>query len=185
VRSSGSFLSRSGSVPALPHPRPTSGRQPVSSTPAQTIRLAQPADTAPVERLVHDAYLPYVARIGRPPAPMTADYRQAIEGGTVWVLDIDGQLGGILVLQQRTDHLLIENVAVDPQLQGTGAGARLLQHAEQQARGRGFSELRLYTNELMTENLAYYPRRGYVEIGRQVQDGYARVFFRRQLPSSD
>jgi hypothetical protein len=86
----------------------------VTPTPCTTIRLATPGDTASVERLVHRAYLPYVARIGRIPAPMTADYRQAISDRTVWVLDIDGQPGGVLILMQHTDHLLIDNIAVDP-----------------------------------------------------------------------
>jgi hypothetical protein len=33
----------------------------------------------------------------------------------------------------------------------------------------------------MTENLAYYPRRGFVEIGRRVEDGFRRVYFSKQL----
>ncbi len=39
----------------------------------------------------------------------------------------------------------------------------------------------------MTQNLAYYPRRGYVETHRAVHEGFHRVFFSkdvRQLPRS-
>jgi GNAT superfamily N-acetyltransferase len=64
-------------------------------------------------------------------------------------------------------------------------GAKLLQHAEQQALALGLTELRLYTNERMTENLTYYRRRGYRETSRHTQDGYARVFFSKQLPNPD
>ena len=38
-------------------------------------------------------------------------------------------------------------------------GSRLLRLAEEQAHARGLPEVRLYTNEAMTENLDYYPRR--------------------------
>jgi hypothetical protein len=33
----------------------------------------------------------------------------------------------------------------------------------------------------MTENLAYYPRRGYVETHRTVADGFSRVYFSKRL----
>jgi hypothetical protein len=39
-------------------------------------------------------------------------------------------------------------------------GARLLALPEEHARRRGLSEIRLYTNEDMTENLAYYAGTG-------------------------
>jgi hypothetical protein len=41
--------------------------------------------------------------------------------------------------------------------------------------------MRLYTNAAMTENLAYYSRRGYTETHRAHQDGFHRVFFRKRL----
>jgi GNAT superfamily N-acetyltransferase len=68
-----------------------------------------------------------------------------------------------------------------PSAQGRGVGARLLALAEDQARARGLGEIRLYTNEAMTENLAYYPSRGYAETHRAEQDGYRRVFFSKRL----
>jgi ribosomal protein S18 acetylase RimI-like enzyme len=77
--------------------------------------------------------------------------------------------------------LLLENVAVLPTAQGRGIGSRLLALAEDQARGLRLCEIRLYTNEAMTENLAYYTRRGYAETHRAEQDGFRRVFFRKQL----
>ena len=45
----------------------------------------------------------------------------------------------------------------------------------------GFSEVRLYTNEAMTENLSFYPRHGYHETGRAVQEGFRRVFFSKTV----
>ena len=53
--------------------------------------------------------------------------------------------------------------------------------AEARARALGLSELRLYTNAAMTENLVLYPRLGYLEDGRAERDGFARVFFSKRL----
>ena len=33
----------------------------------------------------------------------------------------------------------------------------------------------------MTENIAYYPALGYAEIGRWEEDGFNRVFYRKDL----
>ena len=43
------------------------------------------------------------------------------------------------------------------------------------------AELRLYTNQLMTENLALYPALGYTETGRRAEDGFARVYFSKRI----
>lgn len=146
-----------------------------------TVRPAGPGDVDALGRIATAAYQTYVARIGRAPAPMTADYAQAVRGGQVWVAVADGQVTGFVVLIAEDGYLLLENVAVLPAAQGRGIGARLLGLAEDHARDLGLSEIRLYTNEAMTENLAYYPRHGYTETHRAEQDGFRRVFFRKPL----
>ncbi len=85
------------------------------------------------------------------------------------------------MLEPAEDHLLLEDVAVAPQAQGLGVGGRLLWLAEEQACARGLREVRLYTNEAMTENLAYYLRRGYSETHQATQNGFRRVFFTKLL----
>jgi GNAT superfamily N-acetyltransferase len=112
---------------------------------------------------------------------MTADYAAAVGRGEVWVADRGGVAVGLLVLVSQAGYLLLENVAVHPSAQALGVGARLLALAEEQAALAGFSEIRLYTNAAMTENLAYYPRHGYVETHRAEQDGFQRVFFTKWL----
>ncbi|GIT79668.1 hypothetical protein LLS1_13370 [Leifsonia sp. LS1] len=42
------------------------------------------------------------------------------------------------------------------------------------------AEVRLYTHERMTENLAYYPRRSFVETARRTENELRRVFFRKR-----
>ena len=112
---------------------------------------------------------------------MTADYGRISRSGHAWVAEQAGGIVGILVLEPAEDHLLLENVAVTPRAQGLGVGGRLLRLAEEQARAHGVGEVRLYTNEAMTENLGYYPRHGYRETHRATQEGFRRVFFTKVL----
>lgn len=148
---------------------------------ALSVRRADGGDLDAMRELAQAAYQPYVERIGRRPAPMTADYGHAVESGQAWVALHGDHLIGLLVLEPAADHLLLENVAVAPQAQGLGVGSRLLQLAEEEARAHGLPKIRLYTNMSMSENLAYYPRRGYRETHRATQDGFHRVFFTKEL----
>ena len=148
---------------------------------AVTIRRASSADVPALGVVARQAYLHYVPRIGRKPAPMTADYSAAVRSGQAWVAEADGEVAGLLVLVVCQGYLLIENVAVLPSAQRRGIGARLLVLAEDEARAHGLGEIRLYTNEAMTENLAYYPSHGYVETHRAEEDGFRRVFFSKRL----
>jgi ribosomal protein S18 acetylase RimI-like enzyme len=145
------------------------------------IRRAGPGDIDELRAIAAAAYQKYVPRIGRAPAPMTADYAQAVRDGQAWAALEDGQIVGFAIIIAQPGYLLLDNVAVLPADQGRGIGARLLALAEEQARGLGLREIRLYTNETMTENLAYYPRHGYAETHRAEQDGFNRVFFRKPI----
>jgi len=146
-----------------------------------TVRRATPADVPALYVVANEAYLLYVPRIGRMPAPMTADYSAAVQSGQAWVAEVDGQVLGLLVLVVCQGYLLIENIAVLPSAQRRGIGGRLLMLAEDEARANGLGEIRLYTNEGMTENLAYYPRHGYRETRRAEEQGFRRVFFSKTL----
>ena len=148
------------------------------------VRRAALADVSALQRIAELAYQKYVPRIGRPPAPMTADYPAQVAAGVVWVAVEDGDVVGLLVLHREADHAELENVAVAPAAQGRGVGAALMAHAEALATGWGLAEIRLYTNVAMAENLSYYPALGYRETGRGEQDGFQRVFFSKRLDAS-
>ena len=149
-------------------------------TGSDTIRRAQPEDAAAVAALTAAAYAKYVPRIGRPPMPMTFDYARVIAEHPVWVIDGADGLAAALYLKQGDDYLMIESIAVHPDMQGRGIGRRLMAHAVKEARRLGLSEIRLYTNEKMTENIAFYERLGFREAERRQEAGFARVYM--QLP---
>lgn len=147
-----------------------------------TCRRATPQDAEALAGCVIAAYQHYIPRLGKPPAPMLADYPAAITHCQVWVVDNGGEIIGGLVLIPSGDYLLLDNVAVHPDHQGRGIGRALLELADAQAVAQAYGELRLYTHETMTENIALYTRLGWVETHREQQAGYNRVFMRKQLP---
>lgn len=145
------------------------------------MRPAAPADVEAVSDCARAAYGKYVARIGREPAPMVADFASAIRAGEVFVLEEETRLLGFIVLRRAPDHLFVENVAVRPDAQGRGFGQRLMAFAEETARTAGLPAIRLYTNVKMTENIPFYRGLGFVETGRRREDGFDRIYFERRL----
>ena len=78
---------------------------------------------------------------------MLDDYAVLIADGLVRVLCRDRRIYGVLVLIEKDDHLLLDNVAVAPEAQGLGIGRRLVEAAEEVARNLGYATVRLYTHE--------------------------------------
>lgn len=145
------------------------------------IRAAIPDDLDAVKACAEQAYALYVPRMGRKPAPMVADFAAQISAGHVHVAEADGAVAGFIALYPRGDHIHVENVAIPPALQGRGIGRALLVFAEDEAKRRGRAAVELYTNANMTENQSFYPRLGYTETGRREEDGFARVYYRKEL----
>lgn len=147
---------------------------------AVKIRPAGPGDVAAVARIVAQAYARYVAMNGLVPGPMRDDYAARQREGVLWVLD-DGAVRGLLVLIAGADHLLLDNIAVDPAAQGKGYGRLLMDFAEAQTRRARLPVVRLYTQEIMVENIAIYAARGYVETHRATEMGLRRVYMEKQV----
>ena len=147
-------------------------------------RSAEPADHDWVRATVDDAYVQYVDAIGKPPAPMLEDHGARIADGLVTLALHGDERVGMIVMWPVEEHLYVDSVAVPMAGQGLGVGTALLERAEQHARSLGLSEIRLYTNELMTANLTFYPRRGFTETHRGIEDGYTRVYFTKEVPGT-
>lgn len=149
------------------------------------VRLAQLGDVAAIRDCVGHAYAPYVERMGKKPAPMLDDYHTLVERGVVSVAspdsDSESVILGLIVMWPKDDHFYIDNIAVHPDHHGRGVGAALLAEADRSARLADRNELRLYTNIHMTENLSFYPRRGFTETHRGFEAGYERIYFSRPV----
>ncbi|KAF4949242.1 hypothetical protein FSARC_13548 [Fusarium sarcochroum] len=150
-----------------------------------SLQRAQVEDIPSIKSIVVAAYTKYIERIGKPPAPMTADYTALLATANVFVLQNHGDkaIVGAIVLQHEpgADHVKVGNLVVDVAAQGRGYGGVLMRYAEEFARSRGCLALTLFTNVKMYENLGLYPKMGFVESERKTEDGYERVYFRKEL----
>lgn len=145
------------------------------------VRLARVVEITAIRSVVHAAYAPYRGRLPVTPAPLLVDHEAIVSAMGCSVAIDDDVVVGVLVMWPHPDHLLVENLAVRPDRQGRGVGTLLLAHAERAASDLHLPSVRLYTNELMTENLLWYPSRGYRETGRRQDGPYSRVLFEKRL----
>ncbi|MEV2217548.1 GNAT family N-acetyltransferase [Streptomyces sp. NPDC050997] len=145
----------------------------------EEIRPATVAEVPAVKTVTDAAYRHYIERIGRVPQPMGRDHAANVAAGRVFVTG--DPVIGLVVIEERDDHLYLDNLAVHPDAQGGGVGRRLLDFVEVRARELGLSEVRLYTHAMMWENQEIYPKFGYEVVGRRVDGPYDRVHYRKRL----
>jgi ribosomal protein S18 acetylase RimI-like enzyme len=108
--------------------------------------------------------------LGRQPLPLLADYQQIFRDYEVWLADVDG-LAGVLILQPRPDDLLFWSIAIDLARQRGGLGKALLAAAEVRAGELKRDTIRLYTGAVLQHLIDWYGRHGYrVERIEQLSD---------------
>jgi ribosomal protein S18 acetylase RimI-like enzyme len=151
----------------------------------EEMRQAVAGDAAAIRALTRAAYAKWVPVIGREPLPMVADYEAAVAKHRFDLLYVDGLLAALIETIAKEDHLLIENVAVDPAFQKRGLGRKLMAHAETVAVQAGYGMLRLYTNKSFAENVMLYQRLGY-EIDREEEfRGGFTVYMSKRINAAD
>ena len=102
-------------------------------------------DVQTISEITDASYGKWVPLIGRKPLPMMADYgRMAIEN-EIWLLSVDEQAAGVLVLVYEAESTLIYSVAIKPEYQKKGLGHRLLDLAEECAKRLGLAYERRFT----------------------------------------
>ncbi|KAJ5628142.1 acetyltransferase [Penicillium lividum] len=161
-------------------------KPPQASRTGLVIQRATAEDIPSIKSMVNSAYSKYIERIGKPPAPMSANYEEIMKTHDMLILkdeDNDNEIVGSIVLRIDRDNrsVQINNLVVGPAAQGRGYGRVLLECGEDVARSQNCLALTLYTNVKMYENLGMYVKMGFVEIGRRTEDGFERVYFRKDL----
>jgi len=146
-----------------------------------TLKRAVAADAAAVRALTRDAYAKWVPVIGREPKPMTANYDTAVKLNRVDMAMADGELVGLIETIDRSDHLLIENVAVASCRHGQGIGRELMAHAESVAKAAGYREVRLYTNQRFEANVQLYLKLGYAIDREETSELGVTVYMSKRL----
>lgn len=139
-------------------------------------------DSKDLRQIARDAYQHYGAEMGVEPAPMQADYAHHLAHDQIYAaVDDRGVLIGFAIVIFKDTGVWLENIAVAPPLMGQGVGTRLLGYIEDDLSTQGVQHLHLYTNIIMRQNIAWYAKQGYHETSRQQDEGYHRVFFRKEL----
>jgi GNAT superfamily N-acetyltransferase len=147
------------------------------------MRRATVEDAALVAEITHAAYGIHVPALGRKPQPMTANYRDMLvqPGHDIWLFELSGDAVGLLVLVREEEALFVYSLAVRPEKHGNGFGGFLLKFAEAQAMRAGLQMVRLYTNALMGDNVAFYLAHGYHETSREPARPGATVYLAKVL----
>ena len=90
---------------------------------------------------------------------MLDDYAALIREGRVNVLDCDGVVKGILVLIPEENAMLLDNVAVAPEVKGKGLGRKMLEFAEDSRPRAGYRHPPLHAREDDREHRPLHPHR--------------------------
>ncbi|UJA21458.1 GNAT family N-acetyltransferase [Thermoleophilia bacterium SCSIO 60948] len=151
--------------------------------PPSRFRVAVAAEAARIGEIGRAAYGGYEREIGIRPGPLDEDYDARVAEGVVWISDAEpgAAIGGFVILERRSDHLWIDNVAVDPSAQHHGLGRALLAFAESRASALGLGELRLLTHERMRRNIEIYRRLGFEDDPAVGVDELGRQHMRKRL----
>lgn len=138
-------------------------------------------DIPHVWRIVYHAYKEYIPLLGRTPPTFKEDFDYHVSKGNLWLCTIGDDISAMLILTPCTDHLLIQAMCVDPNLQGNGLGRGLLSFAEHRAKVIGSPELRLYTNSLMERNIRIYRKWGFRVFNREDYPWGRRIHMRKHI----
>lgn len=145
------------------------------------IRSATVQDIPTIQACAREAFARYVKRIGKKPAPMTANFALHVDRYQVAVIESESHVKGYVIYFPGNGAMLLDNIAVFTKYLGQGLGRKLIEFVESEAQRFGLSAVELYTNEKMTENISLYPSLGYDEIARRCEDGFDRVYFSKQV----
>src|SRR5688572_22774807 len=110
------------------------------------IRNATLADVPEIERCIREAYAPYTARIGKPPAALTMDVGAAVEAKTMRVGSIGEDVIGCVALLHSQDEVQLRALAILPAYQRSGYGRGFVAYAESEAQEQGRARVTLFTN---------------------------------------
>ena len=129
------------------------------------IRPAKMADASALAACVDAAYAKYSDRI--PSLPRISEgCAEDIADNLVWIAAQGSEIIAGLVLIAGEDSMTLANLVVRPDHGGKGLGRELIKLAEDEAKRRGFGEMRLNTHVEMPENIQLYQHLGWVEMSR-------------------
>jgi ribosomal protein S18 acetylase RimI-like enzyme len=127
-------------------------------------RVAEPEDAEDIARLVNTAFRPerfFIDADRTNPEKV----RALLQKGKFLLVEQEGTLAGCVYVELRGERGYFGLLAVDPALQRSGLGSRLVAAAEEDCRAEGCQFMDLTIVNLRTELPAFYRRLGYAESG--------------------
>lgn len=88
-------------------------------------------------------------------------------GDSAWVLRRGSELLGFCIIMVGVDEAHLLNIAVHPDVQGQGLGARLLRHGMVWAAERGLQSMFLEVRPSNERAEALYRHLGFIQVGRR------------------
>jgi DNA-binding MarR family transcriptional regulator/GNAT superfamily N-acetyltransferase len=137
------------------------------STPSYVIRAPRPGEFGWV---VHRHGVLYSEEYGWDEtfeglvARIVADYvdQHDIRREAVWIAEIDGEpVGCVFCVKKNERTAQLRLLLVEPRARGRGIGTRLVQECIDFARRSGYSEMTLWTNDILDEARRIYERAGW------------------------
>lgn len=99
-------------------------------------------------------------------------YLWKLQGDKVYVLDIDGQIAGIVDIVEGTDHIIIDMLAKNQLVYAEKVGSSLLEFSEEYAKNKGKKYVIL---EALDTSVGFYKKFGYKEIGKRYNTGWGML----------
>ena len=97
-------------------------------------------------------------------ARIVADYVEHREANRehAWIAEVDGEPVGCVFCVRRTDEQAqLRLLVVEPSVRGLGIGSRLVEECVRFARRAGYKEVKLWTNDVLTDARRIYDRAGF------------------------
>ena len=146
---------------------------PRAPPPAVTVRGPRPGDLGWIVerhgRLYAEEYgwdASFEALVAQIVAGFAAGHDPARE--RAWIAEVDGAAAGSVLCVREDDEVAkLRLLLVEPRARGLGLGARLVDECIGFARGAGYRELRLWTNDVLVHARRVYERAGFALVASE------------------
>jgi len=132
--------------------------------PNPRLRIADAADAEVITRLVNTAFQVERYFLGADRLDI-AEVRDRLARGRFILAEENASIVGCVYVEPNGERAYLGLLSVEPSLQGSGMGKRLMEAAEEHCRAAGCRFMDLRVVNLRTELPAYYRKLGYVESG--------------------